>query len=114
MTTPGSSLIAAMLFTLLTFMPAFGAQWQASVGAQSQDKGRQVVAFLPNELWIHVGDSIQWTVNADEIHTITFLTVGQIRVPFSVGCPGFSVGAASFDGSTCYFSMNSANTPVFW
>src|SRR5260370_11624843 len=73
--------------------------WQATVGAQSEDKGRQVVAFLPNELWIHVGDSIQWTVKADEIHTITFLTAGQIRPPFGVGCPGFSFGAASFDGS---------------
>jgi plastocyanin len=75
--------------------------WQAAVGAQSEDKGRQVVAFLPNELWIHAGDSIQWTVKADEIHTITFLTAGQIRPPFGVGCPGFSFGAPSFDGSTC-------------
>ena len=95
------SRLVATVFTLLTFVPAFGAQWEAAVGAQSQDKGRQVVAFLPNELWIHAGDSIQWTVNADEIHTITFLTVGQVRPPFFVGCPGFSVGAASFDGSTC-------------
>jgi plastocyanin len=75
--------------------------WQAAVGAQSQDKGRQVIAFLPNELWIHAGDSVNWTVGADEIHTITFLTAGQVRPPFFVGCPGFSVGAASFDGSTC-------------
>jgi len=101
MKTPGSSLTTAILFTLLTFSPAFGAQWQSSVGAQSQDKGRQVVAFLPNELWIHAGDSIQWTVNADEIHTITFLLASQTRPPFGVGCPGFSVAAASFDGSTC-------------
>jgi plastocyanin len=75
--------------------------WRAAVGAQSQDKGRQVVAFLPNELWIHAGDTVNWTVGADEIHTITFLTAGQVRPPFFVGCPGFSVGAASFDGSTC-------------
>ena len=75
--------------------------WQATVGAQSEDKGRQVVAFLPNELWIHAGDSIQWTVKADEIHTISFLTAGQIRPPFAAGCPGFSFGAAIFDGSTC-------------
>ena len=61
----------------------------------------QVVAFLPNEIWIHAGDTVNWTVGADEIHTITFLTVGQVRAPFFVGCPGFSFGAASFDGSTC-------------
>jgi plastocyanin len=75
--------------------------WQAAVGAQSADKARQVIAFLPNELWIHAGDSVNWTVRADEIHTITFLTAGQVRPPFFVGCPGFLVGAASFDGSTC-------------
>jgi len=91
----------ALVFTVLICVPAFGAQWQATVGAQSEDKGRQVVAFLPNELWIHVGDSVEWTVKADEIHTISFLTEGQVRPPFFVGCPGFSVGAASFDGSTC-------------
>src|SRR5258708_31502584 len=75
--------------------------WQVAAGAQSEDKARQVLAFLPNEIWIHAGDIVNWTVGADEIHTVTFLTVGQVRLPFSVGCPGFSVGAASFDGSTC-------------
>jgi plastocyanin len=78
-----------------------GQTWQAGVGAQSVDKAKQVVAFLPNEIWIHAGDTVNWTVGADEIHTITFLTVGQVRPPFFVGCPGFSFGAATFDGSTC-------------
>jgi len=95
------SRFAVVVFALFTFVPAVAAQWQAAVGAQSEDKGHQVVAFLPNELWIHAGDNIQWTVNADEIHTISFLTAGQVRPPFFVGCPGFSVGAALFDGSTC-------------
>jgi plastocyanin len=104
---PGSSFVTPVLFTLLTFMPAFGAQWQASVGAQSPDKARQVLAFLPNELWIHAGDSVLWTVNADEIHTITFLKAGQPRPLFVGGCsyppapPQFTFGGASFDGSTC-------------
>src|SRR5437016_3672598 len=75
--------------------------WQVAAGAQNIDKARQVVAFLPNEIWIHTGDTVNWTVDADEIHTVTFLTAGQVRLPFVVGCPGFSVGAASFDGSTC-------------
>ena len=59
------SRFTAFVFALLSFAPAFGAQWQATVGAQSEDKARQVVAFLPNELWLHVGDSVQWTVKAD-------------------------------------------------
>ena len=32
--------------------------WQATLGAQSKDMGTQAIAFLPNELWIHVGDSV--------------------------------------------------------
>jgi len=80
------------------------AQWQATVGAQSADKGRQALAFLPNELWIHEGDSIAWKFEAGEIHTVTFLAttpISQARPPFQVGCPGFSSDPATFDGSTC-------------
>ena len=47
--------------------------WLATVGAQSNDKGRQALAFLPNEIWIHAGDSITWTFDADELHTVTFI-----------------------------------------
>jgi len=36
---------------------ACAATWQATVGSQSTDKGIQALAFLPNELWIHAGDS---------------------------------------------------------
>ena len=78
---------------------AYGAQWQATVGAESHDHGMQALAFLPSEMWIHPGDSVMWTFPADEIHTVTFLKNGQVRLPFSVGCPGY--GGTSFDGSTC-------------
>ena len=77
------------------------AQWQATVGAQSGDLGRQAMAFLPNEMWIHAGDSITWTFATNEIHTVSFLLSGQIRPPYQLGCPGFSTGATVFDGSTC-------------
>jgi plastocyanin len=75
--------------------------WNAKVGAETHDMGRQALAFLPNEIWIHAGDSVTWTFNSDEIHTVSFLVVGQIFPPFPVGCPGFSFGVATFDGSTC-------------
>lgn len=76
-------------------------EWHAVIGAQSTDKGHQALAFLPNEIWIHSGDSITWTFAADEIHTLTFLTSGQMRPgPFG-GCPGFATNPATFDGSTC-------------
>lgn len=82
--------------------PAAHAQWHAKVGAQSKDMGKQALAFLPNEIWIHAGDSITWTWQSDEIHTLTFLTVGQpLPFNFAAGCPGFSSSPATFDGSAC-------------
>lgn len=77
------------------------AQWKATVGAQSKDLGRQALAFLPNEIWIHEGESITWNFVTDEIHTVSFLQNGQVRLPFQVGCPGVMVNNASFDGSSC-------------
>src|SRR5262252_10115779 len=86
---------------LLLLPQLLAAQWNATVGAESNDLGRQGLAFLPNEIWVHAGDSITWTVAAAEPHTVTFLTDGQIRPPFNVGCPGFSAGSATFDGTSC-------------
>jgi len=78
------------------------AQWRATVGAQTSDKGVEVLAFLPNELWIHAGDSITWMFETDEPHTVTFLTSGQTRLAYTVGCPGFAPGgSATLDASTC-------------
>jgi plastocyanin len=77
------------------------AQWQAKVGAQSHDKGKQILGFLPNEIWIHAGDSVTWNVETDETHTVTFLVSGQTRLPFTVGCPGIAPDDSNFDGSSC-------------
>jgi len=99
------SKLRLMLVAGLLLLPQLlAAQWNATVGAESNDLGGQGLAFLPNEIWIHAGDSITWTVAAAEPHTVTFLTDGQIRPPFNVGCPGFSTGSAIFDGSSCITS----------
>jgi len=84
-------------------LPQFlqAAQWQAIVGADSNDQGMQALAFLPNEMWIHQGDSIQWTFVTGEIHTVTFLTDGHTRLPFPVGCPGYTPNPATFTGLNC-------------
>ena len=47
---------------LLLLPQLLAAQWNATVGAESSDLGRQGLAFLPNEIWIHAGDSITWTM----------------------------------------------------
>jgi plastocyanin len=89
------------LAALVVFPPLLSAQWNATIGAQSADLGRQGLAFLPNEIWIHAGESIAWSMAVNEAHTVTFLTNGQTRPSFTVGCPGFSSDPASFDGTTC-------------
>lgn len=95
--------LCLVALALLNFSLNVSAQqnWHAQVGAETREMARQALAFLPNEIWIHSGDSVTWSFNSDEIHTVTFLVVGQVFPPFSVGCPGFSFGTASFDGSTC-------------
>ena len=75
--------------------------WRAMVGAQSKDMGSQAIAFLPNEMWIHEGDSITWASGSDDIHTVSFLVAGQKVNPFFVGCPGYSPTGSSFNGSSC-------------
>jgi plastocyanin len=83
-------------------------EWEATAGAESRDRGSQALAFLPNEIWIQMGDSIRWTFPTHERHTLTFLKPGQIRPPgfgpvfgVAVGCPGVTPDGSSFDGSNC-------------
>ena len=91
--------------------------WQATAGAQSNNLGRQALAFLPNEVWIHEGDSITWAFPTEEIHTVTFLTQNtipqQIRLPRpglpGGGCPGTTVDGSDFDGSSCVTSSELVN-----
>ncbi len=86
-------------------------EWRVIVGAESHNQGNQALAFLPNELWIHPGDSIRWTFPTHERHTLTFLRPGQTRPPafgpifgVLVGCPGITPDGSSFDGSACVTS----------
>src|SRR5215469_8666398 len=102
-------LIAVILLAPTTANTLYAKEWQGWLGAQSRDLGSQALAFLPNELWIHANDSIRWTIASTEIHTVTFLTPGQVRPPFfgvfgvPNGCTGTpnTPDGSSFDGSTC-------------
>ena len=94
------------LLVLVALLPAQAQQdWKASIGGQSADMSKQAVAFLPNEIWIHAGDSITWTIAASDIHTVTFLTTGQVY-PFdeTQGCPPITPSGSPFDGSSCVSS----------
>ena len=102
------------------------AQWQVSVGAESPNRGSQALAFLPNELWVHTGDTIRWTFPTHERHTLTFLKPGQTRPPgfgpifgVPVGCPGLTPDGSSFDGTACVttgvllLDENTASAPTY-
>jgi plastocyanin len=102
-----------LALSLIVLPQLLFAQWTASVGAQSHDLGRQALAFLPNEMWIHAGDSITWTAVTDEPHTITFLIANQIRNPFNVGCPGYSPDNSPFDGTSCVSTPPIGNGQTF-
>ena len=77
-----------LLLVALWVVPASvqATEWHALAGVQSTNKGRQVIAFLPNELWVHAGDSVTWHFFSDEIHTVSFLIPGQIRPTYLAGC----------------------------
>jgi plastocyanin len=95
--------LGMFLLTSLIIPSAVNASqtWQAVVGAANKDQGLQAMAFLPNELWITAGDSITWTSQTKEGHTLTFLTPGQVRPSFSVGCPGTTASGSNFTGAAC-------------
>ena len=102
--------------------------WYANVGAETKNAAGQADAFLPNEIWINAGDSIQWTWQPkNEPHTVTFLTARQTRPtppppigppfgppvgpPFFFGSPAecpspnpYNGGSATYDGSACVSS----------
>ena len=85
-------LLGLVALAVLSVPQTLSAQqnWHAKVGAQTPDMGRQALAFLPNEIWIHAGDSVTWTFNSDEIHTVSFL-VGTNLPTIPGGLPGIFV-----------------------
>src|ERR1700719_899308 len=94
-----------LVIVLVLPLSALGDTWKLQVGAQNGNMAHQALAFLPNEIWIHSGDTITWTFPATEVHTVTFLSLGQVRPSRLAGCPGLPGGASPdfsvFDGSAC-------------
>ena len=101
------------------------AQWHANVGAESQNQAKQATAFLPNEIWIHAGDSITWTFVPKNLpHTVTFLAQNtspeQVRLPPPPpvgppggGCPGIQPSGSSYTGTSCVTSGISTNGATY-
>ena len=114
-----ASFVAAAILAGVTAGAASATEWIAQAGAQTPDMGNQALAFLPNEFWIHAGDSIRWTFRTGEFHTVTFLKPGQTRPPLNsptgtfVGCPGTTPDGSSFDNSTCVTSGTSTTGQTY-
>jgi plastocyanin len=71
--------------------PAGPRTYTVLVGAESVPKGVDVMSYFPDHLTIHVGDTVHWVQNSNEIHTVTFLgtsTLPELIVPAaSLGLP---------------------------
>ncbi|MGE5123859.1 MAG: plastocyanin/azurin family copper-binding protein [Acidobacteriaceae bacterium] len=61
------------------------------VGAENVSKGVTISSFFPHTVRIHVGDTITWTINSHEPHTVTFLAGASLQ-PIFIPAP---VGMAS-------------------
>lgn len=58
--------------------------YKVLVGAESAQRGLDVMAFFPHDISVHVGDTVHWVQNSNEIHTVTFLggqPIPEIIVP---------------------------------
>lgn len=72
--------LLAVFLLLLGYSATAGASpWGASrtytvlVGAENAHRGIDVMAYFPDDIKIHVGDTVRWVQNSNEIHTVTFL-----------------------------------------
>lgn len=91
--------------------------WTVQVGSESWDQEIQGMAFLPTDIVVNEGDTINWQANSAEIHTVTFLARDQSLEslqPFNPGNPAelFHQGGAGYDGRSYYNSGLLANVSV--
>lgn len=70
--------------------------WHVLVGGQSQDQAIQAEGYYPRVLTIDAGDTVVWTLNTGEIHTVTF--VGTCA---DLSCLPPCALTVSFDLSPC-------------
>jgi plastocyanin len=78
--------------------------WEAGAGTANSDQAVQVNAFLPRDLTVDVGDTVDWTIGSGEFHTVTFLS-GNAAPPLIVvgsGGPEFNPAAVGPSGGPTY------------
>ncbi|HET8910833.1 MAG TPA: plastocyanin/azurin family copper-binding protein [Ktedonobacteraceae bacterium] len=113
-----ASLLSLLFSALLPFTagaaPASQPRtWHAVVAIENKSQSIQGMAFLPQSLWINVGDTVVWTAKAGDIHTVTFLKPGQQLPVFDPNDPLqiLPQGGSTYDGVSYFSSGLIANFP---
>lgn len=116
-------LLAGIAFLALSLVGLFGttvvsahstpASWHAVVGVSANRNEISGNTFLPHELWVNVGDTVTWTSEAGDIHTVTFLASGQSLPPFNPSDPTQALpqGGSMYDGHSYYNSGLMSDMP---
>jgi plastocyanin len=115
--------LAAAAVTALT-IPALGqaasaaptpVTWHVRVGAESPDMAVAAMSFLPREVWVDAGDTVHWTANSAEPHTVTFLAPDSSLPDFNPFDPSQTTpqGPTSYDGTGYLNSGIIATQPIF-
>jgi plastocyanin len=75
----------ALVAVALIPTPALAAtSWNARVGDQTSDAAVQANGFFNNDITVDVGDTVNWSWNVGEIHSVAFLSGAQEPQLFSV------------------------------
>jgi len=104
----GSLAVALASATLISSAHAQSASsgprtWHVLVGGQSKDRAIQAEGYYPRVITIDAGDTVVWTLNTGEIHSVTFAgTCEDLScVPecvFTVNVDVSPCGPTSYDG----------------
>jgi plastocyanin len=80
-----------------------GRTWYVSVGGQSPDGSLMLMGFYPNVIVVDAGDTVIWTVNSMEPHTVTFLSGEPNLNPFEERSLA-PIGGNVYNGTGIYSS----------
>jgi plastocyanin len=70
---PGLQFFLLAAFTSADVAQAAHNTFTVLVGAEDASVGATVTAFFPDTVSIHVGDTVHWKRNSNELHTVSFL-----------------------------------------
>ena len=89
--------------------------WHVRVGAETPDMAVAAMSFLPREVWVDAGDTVHWTANSAEPHTVTFLAPGTSLPEFNPFDPSQTTaqGPSTYNGTGYHSSGIIATQPIF-